>query len=120
MSNTKTQWNFHANQIEISPEVRREIEYGYGSPEQTISDSIYKYICYNNDYGYNQVEEWDTFDSIMEWLPQHIYKLLRSLEIVDSRGNSYGCGDNFFRPTKAQITEWAKHLSTIYEDRIVS
>ena len=114
-----TKWNFQANEIEISSELSRELQYGYGNPQEYIAASVYKYVCNNNDYGYNQVEEWDTYESIMAWLPKHIYKLLRSLEVVDTKGSSYGCASDYFKPTNAQRREWAAYLSCVHLDNEV-
>lgn len=119
MSTNTTTWNFARNELEIGSDLRRELQYGYGNPEHIIAKSISKYVCHNNDYGYNQVEEWDTFDSIMEWLPKHIRKQLRNLEIVDVIGEHYGWGDEFFKPTGSQMREWAAYLSAVYLDNEV-
>jgi len=114
-----TTWNFQSGEIEISSELRRQLQYGYGNPQQSISLSIYKYICNNNDYGYNQVQQWDTYESILDWLPTHIFRLLHSMAVVDSKGSHYGSGTDYFKPTKGQIRGWAAYLSCIHLDNEV-
>lgn len=109
-----TQWDFARNQIEISSELRRELDYGYGSPETTIADSIHYYCIHNNDYGYCQVQDYDTLQDIQEWLPAHIQGLLNELTIIDSKGESRGVGSDYFTPSNNQIATWSQDLYAVY------